>query len=84
MDIKETLKERGTTHGDFSENSYIAQSLKRVMLEGVKYQQLSDVQQEALSMIAHKIGRIVSGNPNEPDHWRDLAGYATLVEERLE
>lgn len=44
---------------------------------------LSSAQAEALEMIQHKIGRILSGNPNEPDHWRDIAGYATLVENIL-
>lgn len=30
-------------------------------------------------MIAHKIGRIVNGNPNNIENWRDIAGYAELV-----
>jgi hypothetical protein len=40
------------------------------------------MQREALDMILHKIARIVNGNPNETDHWHDIAGYATLVEQR--
>jgi hypothetical protein len=39
---------------------------------------------ETLDMIAHKIGRIIAGNAAEPDHWRDIAGYAQLVANRLE
>jgi hypothetical protein len=34
-------------------------------------------------MIVHKIGRIVNGNPDKVDHWDDIAGYATLVSDRL-
>jgi hypothetical protein len=34
---------------------------------------------EALHMIAHKMGRIATGNPNIKDHWADIAGYATLI-----
>ena len=34
-------------------------------------------------MIACKIARILSGDPNWRDHWDDIAGYATLVAERL-
>jgi hypothetical protein len=30
-----------------------------------------------------KMSRILCGNPNEPDHWRDIAGYATLIENIL-
>jgi hypothetical protein len=32
-----------------------------------------------LEMIAHKIARILSGDPNHRDHWEDIAGYAELV-----
>jgi hypothetical protein len=42
------------------------------------------IQVEALEMIAHKIGRILSGDPNHQDHWDDIAGYAKLVSERLQ
>jgi hypothetical protein len=30
-------------------------------------------------MIAHKIGRIMAGDPNFHDHWADLSGYAELA-----
>ena len=39
---------------------------------------------EALFMIAHKIGRIVNGDPWYADSWVDIAGYAKLVADRLE
>lgn len=39
---------------------------------------------EALFMIAHKIGRIVNGDPWYADSWIDIAGYAKLVADRLE
>jgi hypothetical protein len=35
-------------------------------------------------MILHKIARIVNGDPNWSDSWRDIAGYATLVADRLD
>jgi hypothetical protein len=35
-------------------------------------------------MIAHKIGRIVNGDPRYADSWVDIAGYAKLVADRLE
>jgi len=34
-------------------------------------------------MIAHKIGRILNGDPNYADSWIDIAGYAKLVADRL-
>lgn len=41
-------------------------------------------QQEALDMIAHKIGRIINGNPYYTDSWVDIAGYAQLIVDELE
>lgn len=84
MDIETTLENRKTTHGDFSDHSFVAQSLKRVAYDGPKAELLTDVQKEALDMILHKVARIVSGNPNHADHWHDIAGYAKLAEDRIE
>jgi hypothetical protein len=30
-------------------------------------------------MIALKLSRILSGKPDEQDHWDDIAGYARLA-----
>lgn len=40
---------------------------------------LLPIHKEALDMIVHKIGRILNGNPNYIDSFRDIAGYAELV-----
>jgi len=34
-------------------------------------------------MVAHKLGRIVNGDPNYVDSWTDIIGYTRLVEKRL-
>lgn len=39
---------------------------------------LADQHYYALTMIMGKITRILGGNASEPDHWRDIVGYATL------
>lgn len=77
---------RQSTHGDFRHNATTSQRGKAVVAMAVETSgvNLSDTQQEALDMIAHKIGRITAGNPNEADHWRDIAGYATLVANEIE
>lgn len=80
----ELLDARESTHGSFLGVARMSQELKRVMSGGYKYPDLDDRQTEALDMIASKIARILSGNPNEPDHWRDIAGYAALVFKGLE
>ena len=35
-------------------------------------------------MVAHKIGRILNGDPNYIDSWHDIIGYTRLVEQRLD
>lgn len=83
MSVEDTLKERAATHGSYVEHSKMSQTLKETLRGARMYDSLSDMQKEALDMICHKISRIVCGNPNHVDHWHDIAGYATLVEQIL-
>jgi hypothetical protein len=82
-DVKDILAERGKVHGDFSDHARFAQSLKRIAQTSPNWNALANVQTEALEMILHKVARILAGDPNHADHWDDIAGYATLVSERL-
>ena len=41
-------------------------------------------QREAMEMICQKMARIMNGDPNYSDSWHDIAGYATLVANRLD
>ena len=83
-DIKKVLEDREKTHGSFVTHAAVTQSIKSTIeLHGI-YGRMSGVQMEALDMIAHKIGRIVAGNPDLIDTWRDIAGYAQLVVNHLE
>jgi len=81
----ETLNERGRTHGDYAVTAEIAQVLKAVIAKYVEVHdvELTFVQHESLDLICTKISRILSGNPNEADHWRDISGYSELVSSRL-
>ena len=81
--MTDILAERQKTHGDFYDVAMMAQELKDAMRRGKTWGSLDDTEREALQMIASKIGRILAGNPHEADHWRDIAGYATLIERRL-
>lgn len=83
-DIENTLAERQKTHGDFADHANITQRLKLLLHQHRTWATLTSSMQEALDMIAHKIGRVLAGNPNHVDHWHDIAGYATLVERQLE
>lgn len=82
MTVKKILAQRQKTHGNFKTHAEISQQIKSIFWQH-DYQELSSSQCEALEMIAHKIARILNGNPNFKDHWNDIAGYATLVAEEL-
>ena len=74
------LEERQKTHGNFNRNATISQEIKEIYRKaGVNG--FKDVHREALDMIALKLSRILSGQANFKDHWRDLSGYALLAME---
>lgn len=81
-----TLAERGSRYGTFTGHAEVTQDLKRCMARHLakRGKTLTDDQQEALEMVAHKIGRIINGDPNYADSWVDIAGYTKLVADRLE
>lgn len=88
VNIKEVLAERGKNYGDFSDHAALAQALKFLMFsndtgDAEGNSKFNDVQLEAIEMICHKLARIGNGDPNYKDSWVDIAGYATLVAERL-
>lgn len=87
--LEDTLRERGARYGDFFDHAAIAQDLQNVLRYSVYgggkpcWGKLSPIQKQALTVIADKIARILSGDPNYKDSWHDIQGYAKLVEGRL-
>ena len=81
--IAEVLEERGNRYGAFQTHAEITQELKEVMYATPNWELLFPDQKEALEMVAHKIGRILNGDPNYDDSWVDIAGYSQLVADRL-
>lgn len=84
-DINKTLTERGARYGTFKDHAEISQNMKKFMRELLdeRDKQLANDQAEALDMIAHKLARIINGDPDYADSWHDIAGYAQLVADRL-
>lgn len=84
--IDATLSERGQRYGEFenhAEHSLTIKALLFTLLGEEKAKTLKADQVEALNMIAHKLARITNGDPHYDDSWRDIAGYAQLVANRL-
>ena len=73
------LDERAKTHGDYLITSKITQRIKNMIRNSPSYPDMTLEQRESLDMIAMKMARIMSGDPSEPDHFRDIAGYALLA-----
>lgn len=84
--VDTTLNERAQEYGKFKDGANLMQSIKRLLSDHATRHDKTfhDDQWEALEMIVHKIARIVNGNPDKVDHWVDIAGYATLVADRLQ
>jgi len=76
------LIERGKTHGSFEDNAIISQSIKRMLRAAPGWEGLTDIEREAMDMIALKFSRILSGKSLSKEHWEDVVGYAKLIEER--
>lgn len=83
-DIREILEERGSRYGEFDEHARITQNLKYWMADSPNWVSLSPAQREALEMVAHKVGRILNGDPNYLDSWQDIVGYTQLVVDIIE
>jgi len=86
MTVDNVVDERAITYGKFENLAEVSQrfkdSLHYFLITRNKY--LAPDQQEAMELIFHKFARIVNGDPDHIDNWKDVAGYATLVADRLE
>jgi hypothetical protein len=84
MDIQTIIVDRSKTHGNWERNAAASQAIKKVFVAhscqaGIC---LESNHREALDMIALKLSRIITGDPDFRDHWDDIAGYAKLVADR--
>lgn len=77
--VERMLEERETRYGSFINHALITQELKTVMRRTPNWPKLSYAKKECLEMVAHKIGRILNGDPMYKDSWDDIIGYVTLI-----
>ena len=86
QEIDAILNERGSRYGNFFDHATITYQLKEIAHEfaAKRGKTFAHDQCEALDMIFTKLGRILNGDPNHVDSWTDIAGYATLVADRLQ
>lgn len=79
--IDKTLAERGSRYGSFVDNSRVFADLMGTFRNSPAWKEghIDMVHEHALSNIATKLARLLTGDPNYDDNWRDIAGYATLM-----
>jgi hypothetical protein len=82
-DVSNTLNARSARYGTFAGQASISQALKEYMRHTPNWLKLEPDMAEALDMIQHKIARILNGDHKYADSWHDIAGYAALVDKRL-
>lgn len=81
--VEQILQERGQRYGRFSVHAQIAQDIQAAFHVG-NWSDLPDVHRQALTVIADKIARVLSGDPMYIDNWKDIQGYSKLVEEFIQ
>lgn len=82
-EINKVLAERGANYGDFAFVAFRSQQIQNHLRIHDPEKQYTPTQREALQMIASKLARIVTGNPEHRDSWIDIAGYAKLVADSI-
>ena len=75
MDVDKIVEERDSKYGGFECNSKTTQAIK----EALAKRELPYYIKEALDMIAHKMARVVCGDPMYEDNFVDIIGYAQLA-----
>jgi len=92
QELNELLEERQKTHGKYEDNCFIGMGLLTWCMEALnnneEYKKLSTKIQANIMftviMNQFKITRMVTGDPLEPEHAKDAAGYLMRFLETLE
>lgn len=82
--IDDFIEQRKSRYGDYYENARVMQNIKAAMRDSPNWDRLTPAMKESLEMVAHKIGRILGGDPNFHDNWYDIEGYTNLITKTLE
>lgn len=78
--IDRILEERGSRYGRYSDNARIAQKLKQAVEDDMDSNPLlEDHHRETIHMIFVKLARVINGDPNYLDNWRDISAYSELT-----
>lgn len=82
-DLEKILEDRRKEYGDFQGVAVTTRGIMNTMDYYGRLQNMAADQYEAMHMIAQKQARITNGNADNVDSWKDIAGYAMLIANRL-
>lgn len=82
-DLEKILEDRRKEYGDFEDVAAMTRGIMNTMDWHGGILNMPADQYEAMHMIAQKQARIVNGNADNVDSWKDIAGYAMLIANRL-
>ena len=82
MSTEKLIETRSTTHGKFPDNAQVTECVMDIFRETLGWQKAPGFVKVAVFMIVHKISRALNGQLLFDDHWKDVQGYAKLVEEQ--
>ena len=85
MSVENTLNTRAAVHGNYVDAASFKDSVLQecVNCKTGNWEKLGPVGRQTVHMIIEKLGRIMYGDPLFSDHWHDIAGYATLMDNYL-
>lgn len=83
--IDDTLNERHARYGYYADVCETTYAIRDVVKEHIASRAtvLAVDQLYSIEMICVKLARMINGDPNYEDNWRDIAGYAQLIVDRL-
>lgn len=83
MSIEDTLAERGSRYGDFTDHAQLSDDLQTRCESSPNWSRLPAWQRWGLRIILDKIARMLTGDPSYADNAHDIVGYGKLIEDRL-
>jgi hypothetical protein len=84
MNLDERMRDKQITNGPFEDMAQLAQGLKFALRRGRNWEPMPPESKEALELIATRIAKILTGDPNDARHWNDLVILAQIRSEALE
>lgn len=80
MSVEDTLKQRNNVHGNYARSAGVKDKVLEEFSKTDNWKKLGAEGRQTVRMIVEKLGRVMYGDCFFPDHWHDIAGYATLME----